>query len=381
MGDRVIITRITIENIQSIKYARIECGPWVSFIGSSDVGKSAIVRALHALLTNRRGDSLIRHGEQRASVTLDLASGHAIGWTKGRGKSGAYDVWGPTTGYIVDRGTGDFASQRAHERYEKTSGEVPEAVRALLNVGVTVGGEELLPGIQRQHDPAFLLADTPRRRALILGEFDGTNILLSADGRLRRRQQGAQKALAGARDQLATTEAALDAYAGLPAAQDAAREAQAAVIRASEREERVAALVARTRVLGALLAGSARIEAQLEAWPAPAGIEELLAASAERVERLAWLGRVRVGMERARVLREALERVPVLHEGRLARLEGAMRWRGELSDLTLDRHEHRYNLDMATGVEEATATQLAALVGTPCPVCGAALTMEELTSR
>lgn len=369
----MIITRITIENVQSIHHAVIDCGEWTSFVGPSDTGKSAIVRALHALLTNRRGDALIRHGENAAAVTLDLASGASIRWTKARGRSGVYEIDdGRPLHSAIDM-------RPVTARFEKTAGEVPEAVRALLNVAVTVGGEELLPGIQRQHDPAFLLADTPRRRALILGEFDGTNILLSADGRLRRRQQRAQQSLASTREQLAAAESALEGYSGLTAAQEAAHEAQAAVTRTREREERVGALVARQDALGALLQGRATIAARLDAWQPPAGIELLLAASVERIERLAWLRRVRVGMDRARVMGEALERAPVVHEGRLARLEGAMRLRGALVELTETADGLRFDAEQAHGVEVATAGQLAALVGEPCPVCGSRLTIEDLT--
>ncbi len=229
-----MITHLTISNFQSLARVTLDLGSWTSIVGESDIGKSAVWRALHAALTNRSGDSFIRHDEKMCEVTLTFADGTRIDWQKARGKSGVYQ--------LTPAGSAEIT------RYEQTNGEVPAAVRPLLNVSTDVAGEALTPGLQSQHDRAFLLADTPRRRAQVLGEFDGSNIALAAETLLRTGQRTAQTTLRAAEQQAEAATAALAAYDGLPAA--------LAALEAAERlDEDVTARTARVERLRGLLQG------------------------------------------------------------------------------------------------------------------------------
>ena len=239
------LRRLTVTNYQSIAYARLELGDWTSLVGTSDVGKSAILRAFWSLLTNSRGDFFIRQGADWCEVAVERADGLEIVWRKARGKSGSYRVGGAT--------------------FDRTAGEVPDAVAAALPLFADVQGEQLAPGIQRQHDRPFLFADTARRRAEILGTFDGTNVLLLAETDLRRRQRSAQGLVSShesrleglTRDHadLAYVEELGEAVKAAEAAQEARQQAEARVeaLRALLRQyEAVVATVDRLRaILGA----------------------------------------------------------------------------------------------------------------------------------
>lgn len=192
-----MITAIEVVGFQSIRHAELQLSGWTSLVGESDVGKSAIVRAITAAMTNWRGDHFIRHGLNECAVMFKFDDGTCVRWVKRRGKSGTYDITPPH---------GEAIS------YEKTGGEVPAEVAALLNVSIDVAGDAFTPGLQQQHDPPFLFADTPRRRAQTLGEFDGSNLLMLAEGALRRSQREQQAVASGAHATMETIEQELTAF-------------------------------------------------------------------------------------------------------------------------------------------------------------------------
>lgn len=89
-----MIEFIDIKNFQLHKRQKVELDPAATcFIGASDRGKSAIVRALRWLVTNRpSGDDFIRHGSDGVSVTIGIDS-REISRRKGKGKN-AYELDG-----------------------------------------------------------------------------------------------------------------------------------------------------------------------------------------------------------------------------------------------------------------------------------------------
>ncbi len=223
-----MITAIEVANFQSIQHARLRLAGWTSLVGESDVGKSAVVRAITAALTNWRGDHFIRRGANECAVVFALDDDTYVRWTKRRGASGTYDITPPN---------GDAT------RYEKTGGEVPEEVAALLNVTVDVAGDGFTPGLQQQHDPPFLFADTPRRRAQTLGEFDGSNLLMLAEGALRRTQREQQALASGAHAAIETVEAELLAFDWVDGAVLAVETARTRVQEADEQHQIVSTVL------------------------------------------------------------------------------------------------------------------------------------------
>lgn len=287
----MILQSITIHNFQSIKEATLEMAGWVSLVGESDIAKSAVVRAMHAALTNRTGDALIRHGAPGCSVWLTLATGEVIGWHKKRGKGATYTLWRP--------------GQREPETFDKTNGTVPEAIAALLRVTIDIAGDDMTPGFQRQHDAPFLLSDTPRRRAQILGEFDGTNITIRAEGLIRTTQRRAQSEVKASEKALEGLIETLDGYDGLASAQARLSLAELAQTLINERRlriDKVKQAAARVRVQAGV-AEVARSRAAILHGPPVADVDALTPRAA-RVAAARSLAH-RIAQERARASRSA----------------------------------------------------------------------------
>jgi len=122
-----MIERLTIQNFQAHKNLTIDFDIGItSIVGSSDVGKSAIIRALKWICFNRpSGTSFIRHGQDMCSVTIDT-DGHRI--TRKKEKT--------ENSYAIE------------ESVMKALGkDVPEAVQNILQVGTI--------NFQDQHDAPF----------------------------------------------------------------------------------------------------------------------------------------------------------------------------------------------------------------------------------
>ena len=404
-----MISELSIRNFQSIATADLDLTGWTSLVGESDVGKSAIVRAVHALLTNRRGDGFIREGAKACAVTLVLDDGTNIEWHKTRGASGVYTV---SRAGVVD------------EVYEKTAGEVPPEVARLLGVTVDIAGEPFTPGIQRQHDAPFLLADSARRRAQVLGEFDGSNIVLRAEGMIRTAQRAAQQAVKAAEQAAERADAALEAYAAVPALQAEVQALDDLYATYSARRERCAHLLDDCSRLGEAQRAVVVVSREAAAWAAAGDPLARYAALHAAAGRVAALSTAREGIrraqaaqgaaggilaavpgglvERAEALRERAGRRDRLigdaaalrtaqrrilvgtayvaplpgiaaildHEDRIDRVEALRAARGGL----LRAHEDVYNLGAALaacdGEHVLALADLQTLAGQPCPECG-----------
>ena len=73
---------ITIRNFQSLSRASLTCAPGLTVIvGSNNVGKTAIFRAVYAALFNEGTDDQVRQGESGAAVQISYR-GHSIIWRR-----------------------------------------------------------------------------------------------------------------------------------------------------------------------------------------------------------------------------------------------------------------------------------------------------------
>ncbi len=119
--------KIQLQDFQCHQKLRIKFDSQITcIVGESDCGKSAVIRALRWLTTNRpRGDGFIREGQEQASVYLKV-DGHDVRRSKGNGKNE----------YVIDRSP-----------LQAFGTDVPEQVEQILNLG-----EE---NYSSQHDPPF----------------------------------------------------------------------------------------------------------------------------------------------------------------------------------------------------------------------------------
>lgn len=123
---------IHIENFQAHKDVQVTFGDRITCItGASDRGKSAILRALIWVMTNRpTGDSFIRYGSDETRVTV-CVDGHTVQRIKGKKRNI----------YILD-----------DVEFKAIKSDVPDEIASLFNVGEN--------NIQQQFDPIFWFSST-----------------------------------------------------------------------------------------------------------------------------------------------------------------------------------------------------------------------------
>ena len=129
-----MIKEVSIQNFQSHKDTHLEFHPGVNIIvGTSDSGKSAIIRTIRWVLQNKPlGDSFRSMWGGETKVTLTLPEGQI---TRSKDKSDKYTIEGPP---------------KLELEAFRTS--VPEEVLNMLNINSV--------NLQFQHDPPFLISST-----------------------------------------------------------------------------------------------------------------------------------------------------------------------------------------------------------------------------
>ena len=160
-----MIESIQIKGFQSLHDVSLELGKLTVVVGSSNVGKSAVIRAIKALVENRRGDTFISDGKKECQVALKTNSGFFV-WKKTKKSSGTY--------YFTESDT-NFQ-------------QVPhETVLRLLRLGwIELGKTKLLPNFQHQLSPPFLLSESDAQKSKVLGEITNANLILLASSHVKR---------------------------------------------------------------------------------------------------------------------------------------------------------------------------------------------------
>ncbi len=160
-----MIKRLTLINFQSHKETSIDFSDGVNaLVGRSDVGKSAIERAMIWVIKNRpSGDAFRSHWGGNTSVEIETET-HRIRRIKGD-KINRYEI--------------DDLNSTETKKFEAMGQGVPEVIRDLLNISDL--------NISEQHDGPFLLADSPGDIAKSLNEAVNLTIIDSATKKIRKR--------------------------------------------------------------------------------------------------------------------------------------------------------------------------------------------------
>src|SRR5688572_7680246 len=69
-GLRWLTMHLTVTDFQSLGRVEVEVSGLTVLVGPSNRGKSALIRALEAVLFNKPGDAFVRHGKKKAVVEL-----------------------------------------------------------------------------------------------------------------------------------------------------------------------------------------------------------------------------------------------------------------------------------------------------------------------
>lgn len=143
------------QDFQSWKSFTLNAAGFTVIVGASDLGKSAVIRALRGVVRNNIQASHIRKGVSSTQVTLTLGDTTATATRNNR--SVTYTVNG--------------------QEYTKLSGGVPPEIQALKLEGVKVGDTTLDPIFAGQFDSQFMLDMSPSNLNAVLGLFSDTTRL------------------------------------------------------------------------------------------------------------------------------------------------------------------------------------------------------------
>lgn len=76
--------KVKIQNFQSIKEVELEVEGFTAIVGRSNIGKSAIVRAIEGAFSNKEGENFVREGTKFTEVDIECPEIN-LNWKKGSG--------------------------------------------------------------------------------------------------------------------------------------------------------------------------------------------------------------------------------------------------------------------------------------------------------
>jgi len=152
------LTEIEIKNFQSIKNLKFPIEGFTVIYGKNNSGKSAIIRAIRAALTNQTGKGFIRKGEKETEIKIKR-EGLNILWKKGT-----------KAVYTVNK-----------ESFQNLNRDIP---KPLIDAGferMDIGKKKVLPTIASQFNPLFLIDEHGTTITEVLASLYNIDTLSIAD--------------------------------------------------------------------------------------------------------------------------------------------------------------------------------------------------------
>jgi DNA repair ATPase RecN len=263
--EREVFTKLGIRDFQSIKSLDLELGQFTVFVGPSNSGKSAILRAMKSVARNVGSPAYVRHGAKQFSATLE---GEGSTVTVERGKS-------QSTYRVLKDGKEDI--------YLKSGRTVPVEVQTALNLPLPEGPDLVF---STQIDPPFLLTETGSVSAKVLGDLTGVSKLQEAvkEGN-RQRLESSRLAKIRQSDFVDTSNKLKEDFGNLQSQIDSmakVREALASLTGDAERRDLLARL--RTKYLDSRTV-VAQLSAQLEGSATPPALLQEIAQLEAKVRK------------------------------------------------------------------------------------------------
>lgn len=163
------IRELRIRGFQSLADVVIPVGRFTAIVGQSNVGKSAVVRALNILAHNGPSTGYVRAGAAELEVTATLEDGSKIMVTRAPRKS-EYKVTHPELG---------------EKLFAKCGVTVPELVESFLKLSAVT--------FASQHDAPFMLSEPGSTTAVRLGELTNVSRVSEAVRLANRRRLDASQ--------------------------------------------------------------------------------------------------------------------------------------------------------------------------------------------
>jgi energy-coupling factor transporter ATP-binding protein EcfA2 len=160
--------RVRVSSYQSIASTEIEAVGFTAVTGPSNIGKSALLRAVSAALFGQDGDHFVRKGAAACAVTVEH-DGHVIEWQKVRRKKPGLENC-----VVVDG-----------EKFTRLGKGHAELIGPLGYQTIKTGGEHIRPQYATQYDDIFLLTATPNTAAEVFKMLGRVDVVTRAHGAAR----------------------------------------------------------------------------------------------------------------------------------------------------------------------------------------------------
>lgn len=263
-GNTGPVAEIAIDGYQSLVGVTIPLSPGVNvIIGESDVGKSAVIRAVQGLISNQRGDGFINNRTGKCRVRMVTDSGDTVVWEK------------PENSYRLND----------DEPFRKVGSTVPQEVLGTINMAPLELDKNLARSINlvEQGTPKFLVEDKESDVAKTIGAITRLQPVYNAMRAVaadRRSALGRAKTLMSEASQCRLKLAAFadldDESARLGRATKVMSECQKLAERTGRlgelsrrlaaNAENAALLVAQLKSVGAILSAAVNIKTAKAAW-------------------------------------------------------------------------------------------------------------------
>jgi len=103
-----VIKTLYVKHFQSLREVGIVLGRLTVVVGSTNVGKSALMRAVKAMVENRRGESFMFDGSADCQVSIDVGV-DTVTWFKPLKKSAIFYLGGGSAGQPMRQVPQDMA--------------------------------------------------------------------------------------------------------------------------------------------------------------------------------------------------------------------------------------------------------------------------------
>lgn len=200
-----MLQQIKINNFQSLENVTIPLGRCTVLKGKSDVGKTAVIRALKSCLTNTFKQEFAHNGILPIAVSITKDGRTVVGQRTSKGVS-----------YKLD----DIV-------FSKTAKKVPREIQDFIGIFPYAcdRDQSVLFQIQSQFDKIFLLNETPATVAKIIGRVSNLNIVHMAMRQVYADQLENNQSIKYKQKRLAEVNAKLETYNHLDTLSEATKAA------------------------------------------------------------------------------------------------------------------------------------------------------------
>jgi DNA repair ATPase RecN len=301
-----VIQHIAIRNFQSLQDIDLDLAPLTVIVGPSSSGKSAFIRAMLALVRNRRGTDFITHGEHTASISATFSSTHPL-------HNGIVTLTRSTrtapNSYTL------IPSDPAHPlhpkaEFTKLGGDVPSDISSFIGIPT-----DLAPlAIASQFDKPYLLDAPGTEVARVFGSLTNAHIILNGARESNRQKFTASQTLRTRAADLAAIKERIPEFQSLKQQRAALDTAEALIAEARVTQQRIADLQRLADTLDIAEQAIPALQSTLASIPEPLDIDALVDDLVRAQKRLEQYTDAIGAIQRARTAHSAAEQAFQLAE-------------------------------------------------------------------